>query len=270
MTNSREDIADAIYGDGVTTGVSSWGGGDVLGAILWSTSLYFTSPWQLLLIFLGRVDTERPSDWFMDILGKTAGYRSALLQRNRMPLQSPLSMQYVRVGSPMNARFEKLLVLFASWTVGGDKQADSHQTWLYACLLNSNPCSTLPVVVVEQNIMILCECQSLSRQIFVERCTNNALCACSVTKAEYSHPFWIRAAAVAFFGGCGASIAWAFSAALGDATWSVSTGLGCCFISAIYEVGRPDRLSSEEAQKLEDQYADFGTKVALLLLQYTT
>lgn len=60
---------------------------------------------------------------------------------------------------------------------------------------------------------------------------------------------------------CGTLIAWGFAAALGDATWSVSTGLGSCFVSAIYEVGRPDRLSSDEAQELEDKYADFGASL---------
>ena len=36
---------------------------DVAGALLWSVSLYFASPLQLLLLFLGRIDVERPSDF---------------------------------------------------------------------------------------------------------------------------------------------------------------------------------------------------------------
>lgn len=66
ITSNRDDIADAIYDEGLR------GTGDTLAAILWSISLYFCSPWQTLLIFLGRVDTERPSDWLMAKLAKAA------------------------------------------------------------------------------------------------------------------------------------------------------------------------------------------------------
>jgi len=45
---------------------------------------------------------------------------------------------------------------------------------------------------------------------------------------------------------------------LGDATWSVSTGLGSCLIAAIYEVGRPARLTVDEANVLQSQYQDFA------------
>ena len=69
ITFNREDIADAVYDEGLRGSVS----GDTLGAALWSTSLYFCSPWQTLLIFLGRVDTDRPSDWIMSLLAKAAG-----------------------------------------------------------------------------------------------------------------------------------------------------------------------------------------------------
>ena len=67
ITYSREDIADAIYDEGIQ------GSGETLSAVLWSVSLYFCSPWQTLLIFLGRVDTERPSDWLMAQLAKLSG-----------------------------------------------------------------------------------------------------------------------------------------------------------------------------------------------------
>lgn len=90
FTANRENLADAFYGDGVSTGVPSWGGGDVLGGILWSVALYFTSPWQLLLIFLGRVDTERPSDWLMDLLAKVAGNESVPTRISKMCLSNPV------------------------------------------------------------------------------------------------------------------------------------------------------------------------------------
>ncbi len=35
-------------------------------------------------------------------------------------------------------------------------------------------------------------------------------------------------------------------------------GIGSCFAAAIYEVGRPKRLSSDEAVELENQWQDFG------------
>jgi hypothetical protein len=35
---------------------------DVAGAALWGMALFYASPLQLLLLFLGRIDVERPSD----------------------------------------------------------------------------------------------------------------------------------------------------------------------------------------------------------------
>lgn len=43
-------------------------------------------------------------------------------------------------------------------------------------------------------------------------------------------------------------------------------GIGSCFAAAIYEVGRPKRLSSNEAMELEDQWQDFGLWQQPLLL----
>jgi len=48
---------DVLYG--TAAGLSP---GDVVGALLWSVSLFYASPLQLLLLFLGRIDVERPSD----------------------------------------------------------------------------------------------------------------------------------------------------------------------------------------------------------------
>jgi hypothetical protein len=44
--------------------------GDVAGALLWAAALWYVSPLQLLLVFLGKFDTERPSDWLMNKLGR--------------------------------------------------------------------------------------------------------------------------------------------------------------------------------------------------------
>ncbi|EIE27726.1 hypothetical protein COCSUDRAFT_55711 [Coccomyxa subellipsoidea C-169] len=76
-----EDIADAIYGDGVTSGLGSLqtasglGLGDLAAGGLWAVALYFCSPLQLLLLFLGRIETERPSDWVLRQLGRLTGQR---------------------------------------------------------------------------------------------------------------------------------------------------------------------------------------------------
>ena len=41
-----------------------------------------------------------------------------------------------------------------------------------------------------------------------------------------------------------------------------AVGIGSCFAAAIYEVGRPTRLSSDEAVELESQWQDFGELLA--------
>ena len=45
---------------------------------------------------------------------------------------------------------------------------------------------------------------------------------------------------------------------LGDATWSVSSGIGTCAAAGLYEVGRPERLSGQEAETLDAQWQEFG------------
>lgn len=55
-----------------TAGLGSAPGsvGDLAAGLLWAVSLYFCSPLQLLLLFLGRIETERPSDWVLRQLGR--------------------------------------------------------------------------------------------------------------------------------------------------------------------------------------------------------
>ena len=65
---------DALYGDGLSS--ESWAGlglGDAAGAALWSAAYWFCSPLQLLLLFLGRIETERPSDWLARGIGSALG-----------------------------------------------------------------------------------------------------------------------------------------------------------------------------------------------------
>ena len=42
--------------------------GSVVACAIWSFGLFFKSPLQILLVFLGRTDTERPSDWMLRVL----------------------------------------------------------------------------------------------------------------------------------------------------------------------------------------------------------
>lgn len=55
------------------------GQGDVAGGALWAVALYYCSPVQLLLLFLGRFETERPSDGILRLLGLAAGLRRACM-----------------------------------------------------------------------------------------------------------------------------------------------------------------------------------------------
>lgn len=93
-----------------------------------------------------------------------------------------------------------------------------------------------------------------------------ALCACSTSESNLEYPLALRVSAIVAFAMGGSLVAMGLSSALGDATWSLSTGLGSCLIAGIYEVGRPDRLSAEEANDLDNQYRDFGEHHALLLM----
>ncbi|KAK9836358.1 hypothetical protein WJX81_008368 [Elliptochloris bilobata] len=147
-------LADALSPDGLPLRWGDLGIGDAAGGALWAVALYYCSPLQLLLLFLGRFEVERPSDRILRLLGRGAGLQ--------------------------------------------------------------------------------------------------------VEEAGYEAPAWVRAAAVAIVAAAGAGVAWAAEASLGDATWSVSTGLGACLAAAVYEVGRPARLNAEEAEELEAQWRDFA------------
>ena len=68
LKSQGEFLEGLVYGD---TGL-----GDYAAAVLWAIGLYFCSPYQLLLLFLGKIETERPSDWILQKLGKWTGQRS--------------------------------------------------------------------------------------------------------------------------------------------------------------------------------------------------
>ena len=150
------DFLDELMGDGLSTGFLGLGGADAAAAALWSLSLYFVSPFQLLLLFLGKIETERPSDWLQNVLGRA-------------------------LGQPVD-------------TVG------------------------------------------------------------------YQHPPAVRAAALASCAASGVAIAVALEASLGDATWAVSSGIASCMAAGVYELGRPKRLTSDQAIELEEDWQVFGAR----------
>lgn len=129
--------------------------GDLCGSALWALSYYFVSPVQLLLLFLGRIDTDRPSDILMRIGGRLMGN--------------------------------------------------------------------------------------------------------DVDALGYEDPVILRIAAVSLAVFWGIVTAQLFELLLGDATWSVSTGIGACFAAFVYEVGRPERLSKDDAIQLENIWQDFSS-----------
>eukprot|EP01023_Acetabularia_acetabulum_P026028 TRINITY_DN2478_c0_g5_i3.p2 TRINITY_DN2478_c0_g5~~TRINITY_DN2478_c0_g5_i3.p2 ORF type:complete len:317 (-),score=39.80 TRINITY_DN2478_c0_g5_i3:263-1213(-) len=153
LTVGRDSIEDLIYGDGLGSGILGSSGGDLAAAILWSLALFYATPYQLLLLFLGKIETERPSDWTLKKLGQISNLR--------------------------------------------------------------------------------------------------------VDDIDYSAPTWIRAINFSFFIVFGIITAVLFKYAVGDSIWSVSTGIGACFAAGVYDVGRPVRLSPQEAQVLEDQWQNF-------------
>eukprot|EP00878_Enallax_costatus_P022071 GHUV01023403.1.p1 GENE.GHUV01023403.1~~GHUV01023403.1.p1 ORF type:complete len:258 (+),score=58.55 GHUV01023403.1:156-929(+) len=156
LTNMREELSDVLYNADTLGdfGIAGLGLGDIAGALLWATALWYVSPLQLLLVFLGKFDTDRPSDWIINRLGRAAG--------------------------------------------------------------------------------------------------NN------VEAIDYVAPLWTGAAAAATCLLGGIAISALLESGLGDPTWAVSSGIGALFAAAVFEVGRPKRLTVAEAQQLEAQWQDFG------------
>jgi hypothetical protein len=155
------DIEDILFGDGLSGGLLLGGFGGLCAAGLWSLSLWFVSPLQLLLLFLGKIETERPSDWLMNGFGRLAGF--------------------------------------------------------------------------------------------------------PITDLGYEHPLAIRGFAVAATIAAGFGVAFALNEGLGDATWGVSSGIATCMAAGVYELGRPTRLSAQQAVQLEEQWQVFGANPTSLV-----
>ena len=130
--------------------------GDVTGAGLWATSLYFANPWQLLLLFLGArtFEVDRPGDDLLRALGRVTGQ--------------------------------------------------------------------------------------------------------AVDAPEYTAPQALRVLTVVLFIAIGTAVSVGVSSSLGgEATWSVSTGLGAVCVAGVVEVGRPKQLSAQEQVALEADWQEF-------------
>ena len=65
-----DSIESYASGDGLDFVFASDGGpalsaASVAGAAIWGLALYFASPVSVIMLFLGRTDSERPSDWLL-------------------------------------------------------------------------------------------------------------------------------------------------------------------------------------------------------------
>jgi hypothetical protein len=79
-----------------------------------------------------------------------------------------------------------------------------------------------------------------------------------VGEVDYEAPGYLRAVALLLVVASGAATAAALEVGLGDATWSVSSGIGMCLAAGVYELGRPERVSRDKAVELEGQWQEFG------------
>lgn len=86
--------------------------GDLGATVLWGISLYYVSPLQLLLLFLGRIETERPSDWVLRLLGTSSG-----LDVDAIDYVAPLT---VRLGAAAIFALSGLLMAMVLEAMFGD------------------------------------------------------------------------------------------------------------------------------------------------------
>ena len=149
---------DGVYLDEVLDSealhAGRFGLGDACGAALWSASLFYLSPYQAVLLFLGRLETERPSDWVLRRVGR--------------------ALHGTELDDP---GFEASRSVYAV-------------TW-------------------------------------------------------------------AVFTASGVSVALVLNLLLGEATWSVSSGIGLGLAACVYELGRPKRYNLDEKAELDAQWRDF-------------
>ena len=76
--DSVESYAASYDGEGFDFDFDRAGGGAIsgagaAGAVVWAVGLFYASPISVIMLFLGRTDSERPSDW---VLRKVTGVRA--------------------------------------------------------------------------------------------------------------------------------------------------------------------------------------------------
>ncbi len=69
----REPLEEFFFQESLTSGGGVLGLGDVIGGLLWSASLWYCTPVQLIALFFGQTDRERPSDAVMRFVGSALG-----------------------------------------------------------------------------------------------------------------------------------------------------------------------------------------------------
>jgi len=77
-----DSIESYASGDGLDFDFASssgpaLGAASVAGAAIWGVALYFASPVSVIMLFLGRTDSERPSDWLLRKVTGTAQMEDA-------------------------------------------------------------------------------------------------------------------------------------------------------------------------------------------------
>ena len=56
---------DFASGRGAGGAMDFLSGSAIFGAVVWALGLYYASPVSVVMLFLGRTDSERPSDWLL-------------------------------------------------------------------------------------------------------------------------------------------------------------------------------------------------------------
>jgi len=111
-----DDILDYVYGDFMfESGLLTPGG--LVGSLLWAVGLYFASPWQVLVLFLGKITTERPSDWAYTQVGRVLGYDTTAIDYKAPPAATALVLAlFAAAGAAVVGTFD-FLFEDATWGV---------------------------------------------------------------------------------------------------------------------------------------------------------
>lgn len=110
-------LSEADNWSGLDAFGNTFAAGDIFAATLWSVSLYYASPYQQLLLFLGKIETERPSDWVMNFLARLTGKNiDALDYEPSISLRATTILFFIASGCLLSFGLEATLG-DASWAV---------------------------------------------------------------------------------------------------------------------------------------------------------